>query len=392
MCGLIYGKRRDNRSVVKSLLKRYDKQSGRGTQGFGYVVIKNGHVVDIKRSKYEAGIKSFLNQEDGASEIMFHHRFPTSTENLEEVTHPIVVSNDLLDSNYYVIHNGVLTNEDVLKEEYEKMGFKYTTDIVKTTIVKIAGITTSEDTTVGFNDSESFAIDLALFLDGKKNIIESVGSIAFICIQTDKNDKVQYIHYGRNDGNPLVMEDNNDLFFLKSMGGGTDIKEDVINSIDYETGKTIQREVKIGTRWTAGFGSVAGWGHRHRSRDDDEKEYTVIPVKTDGEGTTQIRLLKEGRDFRYQEEYHGYSSAFSDEEYARKAFEDAQKQRDDVTDEISTLQEGIKYGEDQITKPNLSSNDVVILETMLKEDKERLKERENTLNYLNILLDDDDTE
>lgn len=256
MCGLIYAKRRDNRSAVKSLLKRFEQQKGRGTQGFGYIVIKNGVIHDIKRAKFESHIKEFLKEDNDAHEILFHHRFPTSTINLEEMTHPIVVKNDLLEYDYYVIHNGVLTNEDELKKEYDKMGFVYTTAIKKKTVVEVAGRTIVEEEEDGFNDSESFAIDLALYLDDKKNTIDSRGSIAFICLQTYKDGRVKSIHYGRNEGNPLVVEDNGDLLFLKSSGSGEDIEENTLFTIDYATGNLSSKEVKIGSRYVnwAGFG------------------------------------------------------------------------------------------------------------------------------------------
>jgi len=43
--------------------------------------------------------------------IIAHHRYPTSTKNLINQTHPIQVSNELLEHDYLVIHNGVITND-----------------------------------------------------------------------------------------------------------------------------------------------------------------------------------------------------------------------------------------------------------------------------------------
>ena len=241
--------------VVKSLLKRYEKQKNRGTQGFGYVTIKDGMVSEPRRQQFEYFIKEDLKKDDTASCVMFHHRFPTSTENFAEVTHPIVVDNKMLKNKYFVIHNGVMRNEDELKKKWVELGFVYTTDIKTVTARTIGGKTTKEETTEAFNDSESFAIDLALVLDGKKKEIESVGSIAFICLETTKKGKVVALHYGHNGGNPLVKEDNNAIFFLKSTGSGEDVPEDKIYSYFYATKQTIVKDIKIGSEAEVGFSS-----------------------------------------------------------------------------------------------------------------------------------------
>lgn len=392
MCGLLYAKRRDNRSVVKSLLKRFEHQKGRGTQGFGYIVIKNGIVVDTKRTKYEYHIKEFLNKEDGASEILFHHRFPTSTENLAEVTHPIVVNNSLLDHNYYVIHNGVLTNEDELKDEYVKMGFSYTTDIVKKTTTTIAGVLTSEEETVGYNDSESFAIDLALYLDGKKSTIDSMGSTAFICLQTDKEDRVEKIHYGRNDGNPLVVEDNNDLFVIKSTGSGKDIAEDTLYSIDYRSGETIETKVKVGKRWVTGFSN----GYQHHAGcmcakcvngDKDKQTTLVLPDRS------HITFSRGGR---YTE---SYDSSFDDTGYGgyggcivRSLEGDtietntptrvSLERLSEVKEEIEALEADIDFAIEELKRSGVTSQEAVYYGQTIKETRAKLDPLEQEESFL----------
>lgn len=398
MCGIVYGKRRDSRNVIKSLLKRYEGQKHRGTQGFGYVVIQNGHVVDVKRAKYEYHIREFLAQEDNASEILFHHRMPTSTENLEEVTHPIVVKNDLLDHNYYVVHNGVLFNEDEQKKEYEAMGFKYTTDIITKTITEIGGKTISEEETVGFNDSESFAIDLSLFLDGKKDEIESIGTIAFICIQTDKKNKVVAIHYGRNGGNPLVLEDNNDILFLKSLGGGKDVPEDVLHTSDYVTGNVTTRDVKIGSR------NTNNWNYRGQGKDDeddnDPKETTVIQIEEPKDrddsayGVDQPKMGFNRSDIEtsFDTSLEGMfnpderSDAFNRHYLGEESYFTSSDRYQDILAEIDVLEDDNKYAKKELKKGRkgggVTSELKIFYDETLKENKEKLESLNSELEFL----------
>lgn len=360
MCGILLAKRMDNRSVVKSLLKRFEHQKNRGTQGFGYIVIKNGVISDIKRAKYEHFIKKFLDADSGSHEILFHHRMPTSTENLEEVTHPIIVNNEILDYDYFVIHNGVLSNEDELKTEYEGMGFKYTTDIKKKTTMEIGGKVVSEEETIGFNDSESFAIDLALYLDGKKNTIDSRGSIAFICYQAYKDGRVKSIHYGRNSGNPLIVEDNNDVFFLKSTGSGKEIEEDTLYTIDYPTWQTTNKKVPIGSRYIAGFGNNNYW---QRNLLPSAEEYTK-----QNDDTPQLN------DTGYAREYEQQNLT--------------QKRYDDILDEIIEINKDIDFCQNELNSPKTANDPEykIMLIDEIREKTKKKKSLEEEYDYLDMFF------
>lgn len=228
MCGIVYTERKDGGQVCNTLIKRYKHQIHRGTDGFAFLAIAENYVTNLVRRRTDREIMKDL-REETASRILFHHRFPTSTANIPSATHPIVVENDMLDHNYYVVHNGVLQNEDVLRKDHEKKGFVYNT-IVKNAMTHrgVDGELYFGEEKETFNDSEALAIDLALYLDGKSTKLESAGSIAFICIQTDKDDKVLNLYFGRNDGNPLVVEDRGDLFCIKSEGTGYSIDADTL--------------------------------------------------------------------------------------------------------------------------------------------------------------------
>lgn len=247
MCGIIYAKRKDKMPIGKGVLKRFHKQRARGTEGFGFITVDNGKVTGVHRFEKEADATKALG-ECKSSHVLFHHRTPTSTPNYRDMTHPIVVKNKLLDKDYYVVHNGVLQNEHDLRTKHMEMGFKYTTDMKLISAVETAS-GRSETVIEKFNDSEALAIELALFLDGKKDTIDAIGSIAFVCLETDKKGNLLNTHYGRNAGNPLVIEDNNDLFFVKSTGDGFKVNEDELLTINFSTGEKTFRAVEIGRRF-----------------------------------------------------------------------------------------------------------------------------------------------
>ena len=208
MCGIIFVERKNGSSANSMVLKRFEKQRSRGTEGFGYAAIKNGKVKHTIRAEDEKDIVPKLAKEKETT-ILFHHRYPTSTPNMEEATHPIYVSNQSLKYDYYIVHNGIISNPDELKKSHLKLGFIYTTRIVtKTETIKTVY---SQEC---YNDSEAFAIDFALSLENSKEI-KSSGSIAFIALQVNKiNKTVENIYYGRNHGNTLHIEEDKTFFAL----------------------------------------------------------------------------------------------------------------------------------------------------------------------------------
>ena len=242
MCGIVtvIGGNK-NKSVSKKVWTDYLVQKGRGSQGFGYCAVKNG-VVSVERAETEDEIHAKLKKET-ANIIMFHHRFPTSTINVEECAHPIYVSHKDLDYDYYLIHNGVIKNPTSLKKEHEEKGYVYTTELKYQTRVdyesEVTGkkYFTSEKNSSEFNDSEALAIEVANVLDGNKEKINTVGNVAFVAMQVYKdgvNDgKLFKIHYGRNSGNPLTVSKEHGDSIIKSVGG-TSIDDNKLFTIEYE--------------------------------------------------------------------------------------------------------------------------------------------------------------
>ena len=134
----------------------------------GFVAVQNGNVIGYERTEYWNDMESqLLRFKDTANEILFHHRCPTSTPNISEMAHPILVDNPLLKSKYYLIHNGIISNEDEKKKEHNARGFIYTTEAVEQQVYQFAGgNSVMYEKESCFNDSETLAVEFALWNEG----------------------------------------------------------------------------------------------------------------------------------------------------------------------------------------------------------------------------------
>jgi len=248
MCGIIAVLQKD-KNPTRAIQKRYHMQKDRGNDGFGYVAIKDNKVVSIQRS--EKDIFKKMEKED-ANFIIFHHRYPTSTPNLKEMAHPIHIKSRTLKNEYLFLHNGIVSNDDELKEKHKKMRIPYSTEMKKKTEYK-----TKTNTYISqenyYNDSEAFSIEVALFLEKKQNSIEAIGSSAFIAIQYT-NSTVKNIFFGRNTGNPLKYQTQKDFFCISSESGNNSVLVDEMYKISKTDVHNIEHyPVDIGKMRTIGY-------------------------------------------------------------------------------------------------------------------------------------------
>lgn len=297
MCGIVAGFSKKGKRISKSIMKRYEAQKHRGSQGFGYVAFYkngNGGEISVGRSVDERGIRTKIMNEN-SSMIMFHHRLPTSTPNVEEATHPIYVSNEELDYDYFVVHNGVIRNATELRKKHEALGYVYSTVIETEQMTKHtskkngASYYVEGAKTEKFNDSEALAIEVARVLDGMTSKIDTVGTVATIAWKIDKQTgKLLSISYGHNAGNPMTISDNKDHFFLSSLGG-TDIPEDILYTLSTDgenIGTTKQTEMSIGfnTEYTRTNGSNS---YKYTYVKPAEKQAALpLPAKKVGDEVT----------------------------------------------------------------------------------------------------------
>lgn len=282
MCGIIHVKRTDGKSAGKAVWKRYKAQETRGSDGFGYIAINDDNTISVKRFVEEDSTKKSLLLET-ASNIIFHHRWPTSTENFEELNHPIYVSNDELKNDWYVIHNGVITNDDVLFDRHKELGYVYTTlcEIYKT--YKVKGFEYEDKESQCFNDSECLAIELARYFEGLSRDIGTLGNVAFIALQVDKKTGEAVATYtGRNAGNPLELESRKNLVAVRSQHGKVSITENVITRHDLEHGSVETEDVRVGNLYyqpssttQTGF-RTGGYNYSREDVEDDDGWNTEI--------------------------------------------------------------------------------------------------------------------
>lgn len=273
MCGIIFLKKTDGSYARKSVWKRYLTQKSRGMQGYGYISVNKGIMEGVERQRYEVEIEKELKNEVGDT-ILFHHRYPTSTENMVEATHPIEVSNSSLEYDYYLAHNGIIANADKLKLEHERLGFTYTTEIKHKTITRLTTYAVSE-----FNDSEALAVEMALAVDGKKENMEAKGSIAFVMFQVDKQTRtVKAVWFGRNH-NPLRVCQEKNFISLCSEGAGKDIDAHKLYRMDMITNEIRERALDLGYNYKTSehyhsekSKEFMGFGNKWNAHDRDEED------------------------------------------------------------------------------------------------------------------------
>lgn len=250
MCGIIAIIQKNGKPAVKKLRKAYQQQKSRGSEGFGFIAIQNGTLQHFTRKRFEKEIFKELSP-IRATDLLFHHRQPTSTQNTENTAHPIPVSHPSLEYDYYVVHNGVITNDKELSLKFKEEGFTYTTELVPCVYSKYEDMYYVEDDgKTQHNDSETLAIDLALAIEHGADKIQSKGGIVFMALQVNKKtQKCVSLFFGKNDGRPLVLEDTATYVRISSIGSGKPIEEHKLHCYDYATKKfSTIRDFSIGEK------------------------------------------------------------------------------------------------------------------------------------------------
>jgi len=220
MCGIIYAKNLASNAPVNNLIKiLYQNQRDRGTQGFGFVGI-DSKSIGTYRAVSERGAIQYLNASQ-YSEILFHHRNPTSTRNTLKSTHPFIIY--LNNRCYYFVHNGMVQNDAELLAEHRKRNITY------------------ESAEHGvFNDSEALAWDFCLWLNGEQKQMRASGSVAFVCLETDEKNRAVRLYFYRNADAPLRVYMDKTLLVLSSEGGYPLVKESGLYCWDYQSSEVLK--------------------------------------------------------------------------------------------------------------------------------------------------------
>lgn len=240
MCGIIFGaniqgeEKKPVKTVNDWVLRQFEDQFGRGTQGFGLVFIeKNGEYKIERACEPYKMIINLEQKKNQAPIILMHHRTPTSSQNKIQETHPILVDNGSLKYKYLGVHNGVVTNNTAMKEEHEKLGFVYTTQR------KTSG---GEEE---FNDTECLIIELARYIENQIEELAVEKGGAFTVLQIDKEtDNIKKVFYGRTSENfPLKMAKDKDEIRISSEGKGNDVAIGILYSFSINDFKIEKRKL-----------------------------------------------------------------------------------------------------------------------------------------------------
>lgn len=341
MCGIVYAFNKSDKPASKRVLKRYTKQRNRGEDGFGFVAIDDErNVQSYQRFQNEKQVRKALEKVE-ARHVLFHHRYPTSTENVPEGAHPIMVKHKELKHTYYVVHNGVISNTKTLKPLHDELGYKYNTAI--DTIYRTAKGTMYTGKSQ-FNDSETLAIELARTIEGLQPSVRATGTIAFIVLQANKaGTKVRSMYYGTNGGNPLTVTDDNYGVVIASEGGKP-ITANVVYKKDFATDQFAIADVPLISYYSpsAPYTSPYSWKpvansyHAHNGDEyvADVEEDDYVPAEDNEIGLTELY------DMLYEVE--------ADIEIAKQANESVEREeleieREGILLQITEIEEGAMY-------------------------------------------------
>lgn len=223
MCGIVYSQSFTGQPVNELIEDQYIKQIHRGTEGFG--LFNGQHLVHAAQ---EQRILNWLHKPKNQSDlIMFHHRKPTSTINVRRAAHPFSTKDYFGDTQYLLVHNGYIGNDDELFEKHQELGIEYQSLLPDLT----------------FNDSEALLWDVALYLEGKQDQLEAWGAIAFVCMKL-VNGQLDKLYFGRNR-NPLNLLRTKDGIMLSSEGEGEPILSNQLYTYNYQLKRLTKKWLKI---------------------------------------------------------------------------------------------------------------------------------------------------
>lgn len=282
MCGIVgtFGG-----NPIADTLKAYHAQKSRGTEGYGYLALKHGKIVDFQRTITEREIKQHLHETEAMNPdcILFHHRFPTSTANVPESAHPLPISKKGWTHKYYMLHNGVVSGED--DDDIEKAGYIMRSRVSEVKYYR-AGKKTYEMTVDSeVNDSEYLGFYVAQLLEGDRKDIPMSGAIACIVLREHKQTKECTVFAMRNFMNPLqvhrVKEKGAHTLRLSSEGEGASLEAGIIHALDWKT-LTFSEYQKVEIGKSFGYSSSGGLYSGYESYYGEDYRGIGTPAKGTG--------------------------------------------------------------------------------------------------------------
>lgn len=337
MCGIIAAFNSDNKPVNDWVMDTYEEQFNRGEKGFGIVFINKDGSYKLKRSTEPVKALVDLNLNESPM-ILMHHRYPTSTDNYLDQTHPIRVSDGSLKYDYLVVHNGVIINDKDLKKEHEALGFVYNTSYITTRKEEV------------FNDSECVAIEVARFIEEQTDKIGAIGSNAFVALQIGKDtknkEKVVRVFFGRNDGaSPLNMSASKTRVRISSEGPGDEVKPFLLYSFAPGSSKFKKRKMLFEAKKAEPVNTYA----EYHSNSNIAKEPEKKPIGFSGTDVTVEDIVGEDYTAKTMKED---MKPETDEDREREAIIKEFKDKVNLALEsfVDELQEGYVYSSAETQK------------------------------------------
>ena len=215
-------------AVNNDILDIYQDQRSRGTNGYGGIFMAEDGTFEEYRATHEVKALMDLYMKP-AKLILWHHRTPTSTGNAVDQTHPLLVRNARLKYDYFIAHNGIISNDDEVKKLHEKAGFKYRTEYKEKDYWN--------KWEAKWNDSETLAIEVAMYIEKLRKNLRTEGSAAFVAAQVDKKTgKIINIFYGRNH-QVLTVSVDKDSVTVSSEGQEKDVEQNKLFKLALDTMK-----------------------------------------------------------------------------------------------------------------------------------------------------------
>lgn len=288
MCGIVCQLSKTDQPVNRSVAKYYKKQKHRGTQGYGFVA-QYGEIVKKTRATLERDALTALYARK-SNMVMFHHRMPTSTDNVLNSCHPFKAT--IGDRSLYLVHNGWITNSYDLETKHSDEGIGYVSK--ETYTGKTANNATY--TTERFNDSEALAWDVAHVLF-KDELPQARGMIAFIALETTPEGHPKVLHFYRNEDAPLRMTNDDNNLMLGSETPGISIEANMLYSYDIETKTMAMRPMYFGAlqyqKTQSYYDDWGDWTRKDNTYTDDtwDSESRVWVKKKYGKTKSKTELI-----------------------------------------------------------------------------------------------------
>lgn len=252
MCGIIFVKNKRDSEKVNSIARLlYEQQKDRGTEGYGFIGYNKDEFYLTKNTSEKEFLATL--QTKFYDEILIHHRQPTSTGNYIESCHPFKVVRG--DKTFFLAHNGIIVNSHALHSKHLKNKDIY-----------------ESEKEGKFNDSEALAIEFANYIE-KGEKFEAVGSIAFICLEQDKDQNAKRLYFFANGQANLTFWLTGEMFAIASQSLPSEVKQDRVYFYDYAD-KVIKKHSKLkGTTFDYEF--ETGFSSWRYDKDSTEKYYST---------------------------------------------------------------------------------------------------------------------